>query len=47
MPRGGTNDIPRPDGNFAAWANQYYNAVEKWWSINGLDPTDLRPRKDA
>ncbi len=47
MPRGSTNYMPRPDGNFAAWANHYYNAVEKWWSINGLDESELTPLKQA
>lgn len=39
--------IPRADGDFAAYANHYYDAVEKFWSEQGLDPTDLKPLKDA
>jgi len=39
--------IPRADGDFAAYANHYYEAVEKFWSVQGLDPTDLKPLKDA
>ena len=23
--------IPRADGDFAAYANHYYEAVKKWW----------------
>lgn len=30
--------IPRPDGDFSAWANHYYAAVKKWWDAQGLDP---------
>lgn len=47
MPRGGTNYMPRPDGDFAAWANNYYAAVKKWWDAQGLDPTDLKPLETA
>ncbi|MFA6043731.1 MAG: hypothetical protein WC718_01995 [Phycisphaerales bacterium] len=39
--------IPRPDGDFSAWANHYYEAVKKWWDANGLDPTDLKPLETA
>jgi len=39
--------IPRADGDFSAYANSYYQAVEKFWSVQGLDPTDLKPLKDA
>ena len=39
MSRTGTNYIPRPDGNFAAWAQHYYDAVEKWYAVQGLDPS--------
>ena len=47
MARGTSNYIPRPDGDFAAWANHYYDAVEKWWSVNGFDDSELKPLKDA
>ncbi len=47
MARGTSNYIPRPDGNFAAWAQHYYDAVEKWWSVQGFDPGELLPLKDA
>ena len=47
MPRGSTNYIPRPDASFSAWANHYLDAVEKWWSANGLDDSDLKALKDA
>lgn len=39
--------IPRPDGDFSAWANHYYEAVKAWWDAQGLDPTDLKPLEDA
>jgi hypothetical protein len=39
--------FPRPDADFAAYMNNYYDAVEKWWSVNGFDETDLKPLKDA
>jgi hypothetical protein len=39
--------FPRPDADFAAYINNYYGAVEKWWSVNELDETDLKPFKDA
>ncbi|MGE4198735.1 MAG: hypothetical protein AB7G11_16625 [Phycisphaerales bacterium] len=39
--------IPRPDGDFSAWANHYSKAVHDWWAAQGLDPTDLKPLEDA
>jgi hypothetical protein len=39
--------FPRPDGDFAAYMNTYYDAVEKFWSVQGLDESDLTPLKDA
>ena len=33
--------FPRPDGDFSAYMNHYYEAVEKWWNIQGLDLNDL------
>lgn len=39
--------MPRPDGDFAAWANAYYEAVKKWWDAQGLDATDLKPLETA
>ncbi|XVJ60055.1 MAG: hypothetical protein HEQ23_11925 [Tepidisphaera sp.] len=47
MARSGEHYMPRPDGDFAAWANHYYDAVEKWWSVNGFDESELKPLKDA
>lgn len=47
MARSGEHYMPRPDGDFAAWANHYYDAVEKWWSVNGFDDSELKPLKDA
>lgn len=39
--------IPRADGDFSAYANHYYEAVEKFWSIYGLDESDLKMLKEA
>jgi hypothetical protein len=39
--------IPRPDGDFSAWANHYAEAVHKFWQANGLDDSDLKPLDDA
>ncbi len=35
--------IPRPDGDFTAWAAQYVESVKKFWSVQGLDDNDLKP----
>ncbi|MBY0311852.1 MAG: hypothetical protein K2W85_07265, partial [Phycisphaerales bacterium] len=40
MARSGEHYMPRPDGDFAAWANHYYEAVSKFYEEQGLD-TDL------
>lgn len=47
MSRRTSNYIPRPDATFSAWANQYYDALDKFWSAQGLNPDDLLPLKDA
>jgi len=47
MPRGGTNYMPRPDGDFSAYSNHYYEAVEKFYNVQGLDPSDLTDLKKA
>lgn len=47
MARSGEHYIPRPDGNFAAWANHYYDAVEKWYSVQGFDKDLLAALKKA
>lgn len=39
--------IPRADGNFAAYANHYYEAVENFYNNQGLDPTDLTSLQKA
>lgn len=39
--------FPRPDGDFSAYMNHYYQAVEKWWNIQGLDLNDLTDLKKA
>lgn len=47
MPRGGTNYMPRPDGDFSAWANHYNEAVHKFYEAQGLDVTELKPLEEA
>jgi hypothetical protein len=42
-----TTYIPRPDADFSAFAGHFYDAVEKWWQVQGLNQTDLKPLKDA
>ena len=42
-----TTYIPRPDGDFGAFSNHYYEAVEKWWNVQGLDLNDLTDLKKA
>jgi len=42
-----TTYIPRPDGDFGAFSNHYYEAVEKWWDAQGLDPGGLSDLKKA
>jgi len=39
--------FPRPDSHFAAYMNNYYAAVEKFWSVQGFDETELKPLKEA
>jgi len=39
--------FPRPDADFAAYMNNYYAAVEKFWSVQGLDESDLKPLKEV
>src|SRR5436190_1457406 len=41
MPRGGTNYIPRPDGDFSAFSNHYSKAVHDFWAAHLLNPADL------
>jgi len=47
MARSGEHYMPRPDGDFAAWANHYYEAVKKFYDAQGFDPTDLKPLETA
>ena len=47
MARSGEHYMPRPDGDFSAWAQHYYDAVEKWYSVQGFDPNDLTNLKKA
>jgi len=37
----------RPDADFAAYMNYDYAAVEKFWWVQRLDDSDLKPRKKA
>ena len=39
--------IPRPDGDFNAWANHYYPAVKAWWDAHGLDTSARAPLEAA
>jgi hypothetical protein len=39
--------IPRPDGDFTAWSAQYVESVKKFWSVQGLDDTDLKPLEEG
>jgi hypothetical protein len=47
MATGSKNYIPRPDGDFSAWATNYYDAVKDWWLDQGLKASDLLPLQQA
>jgi hypothetical protein len=47
MSRSGEHYMPRPDGDFSAWASHYNNAVKAWWDARGLDANDLKPLDEA
>ena len=47
MARSGEHYMPRPDGDFAAWANHYYDAVSKFYEEQGFDQELLTPLKKA
>jgi hypothetical protein len=47
MATGSKNYIPRPDGDFSAWATNYYDAVKDWWLAQGLKESDLLPLQQA
>lgn len=47
MARSGEHYMPRPDGNFSAWANHYYDAVSKFYEEHGFDQELLTPLKKA
>lgn len=47
MARGGSNYIPRPDGDFSAWAQHYYDAVSKFYEEQGFDQELLTPLMKA
>lgn len=47
MARGTSNYIPRPDGDFSAWAQHYYDAVSKFYEEQGFDQELLTPLKKA
>ncbi|MGQ0628918.1 MAG: hypothetical protein ACT4PL_12565 [Phycisphaerales bacterium] len=39
--------FPRPDADFAAYMNHYYEAVEKFYDAQGLDPSGLTDLKKS
>jgi len=39
--------FPRPDADFAAYMNNYYAAVEKFWQVQGFSESELKPLKEA
>jgi hypothetical protein len=47
MSRSGVNYIPRPDGTFNGWALHFQTEVNDWWTVQGLDPNDLKPLEMA
>lgn len=47
MSRGGVNYIPRPDGAFGGWSDQFVKVVEIWWAAQGQKPNELDPLKEA
>lgn len=47
MSRGGAHYIPRSEGDFDAWMQNYYLALKEWWEAQGMDPADLDPLADA
>jgi len=47
MSRGGAHYIPRSEGDFDAWVQNYYIALKEWWEAQGMDPADLDPLAEA
>ena len=47
MARSGEHYMPRPDGNFTAWAGQFVGAVTEFYEDQGLDHELLKPLQDA
>ena len=47
MARSGEHYIPRPDGDFSAWAQHYYDAVSKFYESQGFDQDLLSALKKA
>jgi hypothetical protein len=39
--------FPRSDGDFSAWATQFFRAAKDWWNGQGFDPADLNPLEQA
>jgi len=37
----GEQRIPRADGDFATWAEQHFESVEKFWSVKRGQPPTL------
>ncbi len=47
MARSGEHYMPRPDGDFSAWAQHYYDAVSKFYESQGFDQDLLAALKKA
>jgi hypothetical protein len=47
MARSGEHYMPRPDGDFSAWAQHYYDAVSKFYESQGFDQDLLSALKKA
>lgn len=41
MARSSNDYIPRPDGDFSAWLEQYWEYLKFWWDKQGLDTAEL------
>lgn len=40
-------DLPRPDGDFAAYMNNYFEGVKAWFDAQGLDPSQYAALTEA
>ncbi|MCC6361277.1 MAG: hypothetical protein IT450_21270 [Phycisphaerales bacterium] len=39
--------LPRPDGDFGAWARHFFDELKLWWAAEGLKLSDLDPLQQA